>query len=245
MGAEEEIRDAVLPVVQARGLEVWDVERSGTCVRVLVERPGGVDLDALSELSNAISAVLDRRDDIVPAGRYVLEVSSPGLERRLRNASHFARSIGEEVSLKTLEPIAGSRRLTGTVLAATETDVALQLTSGEEGQPAGTEPSPAGAEGEVARVPLASIVRAHRVFRWPVAKPPGRPTGRDAAKPKAGARSRPGPSSQVGPALPQGRHARARGAREAGGDPRWPAAPSAGALGTGAAGTDGGAPWPV
>jgi ribosome maturation factor RimP len=96
MGAEEAISEALRPAVQAAGLEIWDVERSGASVRVLVERDGGVDLDSISDVSRSISAVLDERDDLVPAGRYTLEVSSPGLERRLRYPRHFARYIGQE-----------------------------------------------------------------------------------------------------------------------------------------------------
>ena len=48
MGAEEQIADALSPAVRAAGLEIWDVERSGASVRVLVERDGGVDLDSIS-----------------------------------------------------------------------------------------------------------------------------------------------------------------------------------------------------
>ena len=120
MGAEEQIAEALRPAVQAAGLEIWDVERSGATVRVLVERPGGVDLDSISQLSTAISATLDQRDDLVPAGRYMLEVSSPGLERRLRYPEHFARYIGEEVTVKTVEPVNGTRRLRGTLTSASE-----------------------------------------------------------------------------------------------------------------------------
>ncbi|GEM_PF-122077 len=180
MGAEEEMRGVLEPLVQARGLSIWDVECSGASVRVLVERPGGVDLDALSELSDAISAELDRRDDLVPAGRYVLEVSSPGLERRLREASHFASSVGEEVAVKTAEPFAGSRRLTGTLVSATETDITLRRAPGD-----GVEAM--GGDEELVRIPLSCVVRAHRVFRWPNPEPAVR-TG--SGRPKAKARPR-------------------------------------------------------
>ena len=93
MGAEEKIADFIRPIVQAAGLEIWDVERAGASLRVMVERPGGIDLDAISELSRALSSALDQRDDLVPDGRYTLEVSSPGLERRLRYPRHFASYI--------------------------------------------------------------------------------------------------------------------------------------------------------
>ena len=78
MGAEEQIAEALRPAVQAAGLEIWDVERSGATVRVLVERPGGVDLDSISQVSSAISAILDQRDDLVPAGQVHARGVQPG-----------------------------------------------------------------------------------------------------------------------------------------------------------------------
>ena len=153
MGAEQQIVEALSPAVRAAGLEIWDVERSGASVRVLVERAGGVDLDSISQLSTAISAVLDGRDDLVPAGRYILEVSSPGLERRLRSPGHFARYIGEEVTVRTAEAFNGTRRLRGTLTTATDEAITVRA-EGQDGAPI-----------EVS-VPMASIERANAVFTW-------------------------------------------------------------------------------
>jgi ribosome maturation factor RimP len=168
MGAEEQIADVIRPIVQAAGLEIWDVERAGASVRVLVERPGGIDLDAISELSRAVSAALDQRDDLVPDGRYTLEVSSPGLERRLRYPRHFASYIGQDVAVKTASPVNGVRRLKGTLADATDRDITLRATL------------PTGELAEV-HVPLDLIDRANAVFTWgPAPKPqkPARPATR-------------------------------------------------------------------
>ncbi len=180
MGAEEKIVDFISPIVQAAGLEIWDVERAGASLRVMVERPGGIDLDAISELSRALSSALDQRDDLVPDGRYTLEVSSPGLERRLRYPRHFASYIGQEVSVKTASPINGVRRIKGTLAGATDEDVTLEtlLPSGEVGP---------------LRVPLELVERANAVFDWgpvPTAKKSARPAPRAkvAAAAKATAR---------------------------------------------------------
>jgi ribosome maturation factor RimP len=162
MGTEEDIKEALTPTVRAAGLDIWDVERSGASIRVLVERPGGVDLDAISELSGAVSAVLDHRDDLVPTGHYVLEVSSPGLERRLRCPAHFSRCIGEEVAVKTAEPFFGSRRLTGTLVAVDEDRVTMKVVP-----PAQAEPGQ-----DLLQIPFPAIERAHLVFKWPVATGP-------------------------------------------------------------------------
>jgi ribosome maturation factor RimP len=153
MGAEEQIAEALRPAVQAAGLEIWDVERSGATVRVLVERPGGIDLDSISQLSSAISAALDQHDELVPAGKYMLEVSSPGLERRLRYPEHFARYIGQEVTVKTLEPVNETRRLRGTLTGASAEDITLRV-----------DISPS--ETKEIRVPLESVQRAHANFTW-------------------------------------------------------------------------------
>jgi ribosome maturation factor RimP len=153
MSAEAAVVEALRPVVRASGLEIWDIERSGNSLRVLVDRPGGVDLESLAALSGAISELLDVREDLVPAGRYELDVSSPGVERRLRYPEHFAHCIGQEVAVKTVAGYQGPRRVEGTLASASEEDILLAV-AGEGG--GGTE----------VRLPLGSIERAHTVFRW-------------------------------------------------------------------------------
>jgi ribosome maturation factor RimP len=153
MGAAEDLREALEPTVLAAGLSLWDVERSSSVVRVLVDRDGGLDLDAVSSISSAVSAFLDERPDLVPAGQYVLEVSSPGLERPLRRRDHFEQYVGSDVSLKTSEPVSGSRRLRGRLTAA-----------GPEGISLSSEPG-SGTEGDLS-IQYSQIQRAHTVFAW-------------------------------------------------------------------------------
>ena len=76
----------------------------------------GVDLDALSDASSVISPVLDAHPEAVPAGRYQLEVSSPGIERTLRTPEQYRRYIGTEVAVKTSEPVDGARRHRGRIV---------------------------------------------------------------------------------------------------------------------------------
>jgi len=182
MGAEEQIVEALLPAVRDAGLEIWDVERAGASLRVLVERPGGIDLDSISQLSAAVSAILDQRDDLVPAGRYLLEVSSPGLERRLRYPAHFARYVGEEVSVKTIEPFDGTRRLRGTLTAATDEGITIS---------AGATTN----EAAELSIPLQSIERANAVFSWGQLPKGGQPKKGPQSKkePKRKPQSRKGP----------------------------------------------------
>jgi ribosome maturation factor RimP len=128
------IGELVEPLVIATGLELWDVEVNPRAVRILVDRPGGVDLEALSTLAKDVSAALDGREDLTPGSQYQLEVSSPGVERTLRTVSHFQRYVGREVSVKTEAPLegdrSGSRRLQGVLVAADATGITLQLSTG-------------------------------------------------------------------------------------------------------------------
>jgi ribosome maturation factor RimP len=100
------VRALVEPLLAAGGIEVVDVEQQASTLKVTVDRPGGVDLDAVSEATRRISAELDRSHPV--AGRYLLEVSSPGLERPLRTPAHFARAVGADVVVK-LQPGAAAR----------------------------------------------------------------------------------------------------------------------------------------
>jgi ribosome maturation factor RimP len=156
-------------VVDALGLELIDVELSGATVRVTVDRDGGVDLDALADANRALSRALDLLDPI--PGRYTLEVSSPGLERRLRKPAHFARAVGELVSVRLLPGTGDVRRLQGRIVDADAHGVRVE---GPE------------VPGGSAHVAYDTIERARTVFKWG-AKPaptPSRakaPSGRERA----------------------------------------------------------------
>jgi ribosome maturation factor RimP len=124
MGPAERVRQLVEPLITAAGLELWDVDFAGGVLRVLVDRPGGADLDSIGRLSEPISALIDEAD-AGPDGRYVLEVSSPGVERVLRTPDQHRRFIGELVTVKTAEPVGGERRFRGLLLAADDTGIDL------------------------------------------------------------------------------------------------------------------------
>jgi ribosome maturation factor RimP len=126
----QSIGELVEPLVTAAGLELWDVEVNPRAVRVLVDRPGGVDLETLAGLARAVSAGLDGRDELAPGARYELEVSSPGVERTLRTPDHYRRFVGTVVNVKTAAPIEGSRRLQGVLLGADDAGITIRL--GEE-----------------------------------------------------------------------------------------------------------------
>jgi ribosome maturation factor RimP len=143
------LTNALSPILQARGLDLVDVELHGAQLTVFVDRAGGINLDELGEATRDVSAALDDIDPI--PGRYTLSVSSPGLERRLRTPEHFARALEETVTVRIHAGTADVRRVTGTLQSADETGCTLV--------------GPEVPEGEL-RVAYDQIERARTVFEW-------------------------------------------------------------------------------
>jgi ribosome maturation factor RimP len=123
------LREVIAPVIEAAGydLEELAVSRAGRrhLLRITVDTDGGVSLDAVADLSREISAALDRAEETggdFGTGEYVLEVSSPGVDRPLTEPRHWRRNIG-----RLVEVAAGERRITGRVVAADEAEVTLEV----------------------------------------------------------------------------------------------------------------------
>lgn len=120
----ETVYDLVDPVAQAQELVIWDVEyqkEGGRYVlRITIDREDGVDLEHCEAFHRAIDPVLDAADPI--ADPYVLEVSSPGIERELKNDFHLSACEGWNVEVKLYAPIDGSKLFRG-VLLPCEADV--------------------------------------------------------------------------------------------------------------------------
>jgi ribosome maturation factor RimP len=158
----ERVADAVAPVLDELGLLLHDLEHSGTTIRVVIDKEGGLDVDALAAATRAISRLMDELDLL--DGAYTLEVSSPGLERPLRTPAHFARAIGSDVTVKTVAGIEGERRFGGTVAAADEHTVTISLTDGSSRS-----------------LRYEEIERARTTFAWgPGPKPGKSPSGKQA-----------------------------------------------------------------
>jgi ribosome maturation factor RimP len=128
----ERARALVGPALEAAGMELFDIELAGsggnTVLRVTVDRSGGVDLDAISDATRLVSGVLDSDPDLVP-GRYLLEVSSPGIERPLRRPEHFKRAVGSAVTVKLGPAVTaggeGDRRVEGVLEAADDDGITI------------------------------------------------------------------------------------------------------------------------
>ncbi len=147
MTVADRVRDLVLPILADRQLTLYDVEHAGGILRVVVDRQG-LDLDALSEVTRAVSRVLDEADPV--SGRYTLEVTSPGLERTLRRPEHFAGAVGETVKIKTV-PGADERRVEGVLAAADDAGISVRTGEGDA---------------DVRRLTYDEVVRARTVFEW-------------------------------------------------------------------------------
>jgi ribosome maturation factor RimP len=134
-------------LLSSLGLDLYDLELAKGTLNVTVNKPGGVDLEALTKANRAISEWLDVNDPI--PGRFTLDVSSPGLERRLRTAEHFRSAVGEVVTLREQRSGLPTRRLEGPLRNVSDTTVTLDDQS----------------EGEV-EVAISSVERARTVFQW-------------------------------------------------------------------------------
>ncbi|TDC00626.1 ribosome maturation factor RimP [Micromonospora fluostatini] len=141
------LRTVIEPVVAGAGYDLEDlsVSRAGRrhVVRVIVDADGGINLDAVAEVSRAVSAALDDAEaaggDIV-AGEYQLEVSSPGVDRPLTLPRHWRRNVGRLVKVtvrsvaavpgQRAEQPAGDRQVTGRVVEADDERVVLETDAG-------------------------------------------------------------------------------------------------------------------
>jgi ribosome maturation factor RimP len=118
----------VRPVVEAAGLELVDVtfgrEAGRRVLRLTVDREGGVDLDAISQISEKVSRRLDLEG--FQPGPYALEVTTPGLERPLRRPQDFRRAVGERVRVRT-----GEGSIEGQLLHADQDEIRVETPEGE------------------------------------------------------------------------------------------------------------------
>jgi ribosome maturation factor RimP len=126
MTLEESIKIAV----EGCGVKLYDVvslkENDNHIYRIYITSQEGINLDKCAEVSRQISPLLDVHEPL--NGKYNLEVSSPGIERKLKNTNHFLCSIGENVSIKDFD----KNIIKGKLISADENEIVLQTPHGEE-----------------------------------------------------------------------------------------------------------------
>lgn len=123
--------DFALPIVEGEGYEIYDVEyaKEGPhwFLRLFITREDGVSVDDCETISRALSTVLDEKDCI--SANYFLEVSSPGIERILRQDEHFESAVGEKVKIKLYKDIDGAKEIEGELAAAEQGKITVQTTA--------------------------------------------------------------------------------------------------------------------
>ena len=110
---EAAVEKLVLPILAGTDLELVDVEyikERDWYLRIFIDRPEGIGIDDCQELSEKIEAVLDEQD-LIPSA-YILEVSSPGLDRVLKKDRDFVREAGKAVDVSLYEPVNGEKMFT-------------------------------------------------------------------------------------------------------------------------------------
>lgn len=155
MAKTDLVRSLVEPLAAEAGADIYDVTLAGGKLVVALTRSGGIDLETLTSVSRQLNVALDEQDPI--SGSYTLEVTSPGLERNLRTAEHFAGAVGDEVTIRTNPDVEGERRVRGVVRSADDRSVTVELEDGGE-----------------RTVQIADVERARTVFTWGSAEKPGK-----------------------------------------------------------------------
>jgi ribosome maturation factor RimP len=146
------IQEIAERVCGSEGLEVVEVAvlggGSARVVRIFIDKPEGVTHADCELVSHQVGTILDV-EDVVPGGRYHLEVSSPGLDRKLTKAAHYERFLGQKAKIVLREPFENQKNWVGKLARFENNQVTLEPT-----------------EGKFVTFPLDRIERANLKFEW-------------------------------------------------------------------------------
>lgn len=139
------VHKLAIPILSEAGLELVEIqfrrEKRGWVLRVFIDKEGGVTLDDCANISREIGRVLDIEDFIsVP---YILEVSSPGLTRPLKDERDFLRYRGRLIKVKTFSPVEEFRQFKGRLLGITDRNIELEV------------------EGRILCIPISNVAKAN------------------------------------------------------------------------------------
>ena len=140
MSAREDKLQAMLaPTVEDQGFELWGLELltqgKHSTLRLYIESENGVQVDDCARVSHQVGAVLDVEEPI--SGEYVLEVSSPGMDRRLFRLEQYPAYVGEELELRLRTPFEGRRKFKGVLRGVEGEDIVLLVDDHEYLLPVG------------------------------------------------------------------------------------------------------------
>ncbi len=123
------VTELAQPVAEKYGVDLWDVryEKEGSVwfLRIFIDKDGGVNIDDCEKVSRELSTVLDEADPIEQS--YVLEVSSPGVERDLVRDWHFQKFIGSPIQVRFIRPVEGVRDFVGELTGYDENGITMLL----------------------------------------------------------------------------------------------------------------------
>lgn len=128
------VEKLVTPIIEKHNLELVDItfskEGGRRFLRIFIDKPGGVTLDDCEKLSRRLDTLLDEADPIPQS--YILEVSSPGIERPLKKEKDFIKYIGEEITVRTFQPIHGRKNFNAVIKNADNQGVLLETEEGKQ-----------------------------------------------------------------------------------------------------------------
>jgi ribosome maturation factor RimP len=124
----DRVREIADPYLKEHDIDIVEItfrrEHQGLVLRILADKPGGIRIRECEELNNFLSEALDKEDII--SDRYILEVSSPGLDRPLKTDRDFERSMGEALEITTFEAIDGRKAHIGALLGMDKDNVVIE-----------------------------------------------------------------------------------------------------------------------
>ena len=139
-------------VAVSEGLEVVEVEVKGggnnRLVRISIDKPDGVTHADCENVSQQVGTILDV-EDVVPGGRYTLEVSSPGVERKLTKPQDYQRFQGKKIKIVLREPVEGRRNWEGTLAGFNDGNISLEA-----------------GPNQILRIPVDLVQKANLKFEW-------------------------------------------------------------------------------
>ncbi|MAT01501.1 MAG: hypothetical protein CL421_00375 [Acidimicrobiaceae bacterium] len=159
MSIVKKVTSLVEDLLQTTKYRLYDVEQNAGILKITVNSPSGVTLDELAEINRKISHDLDEKDPI--PSKYTLEVSSPGLERKLRTNNHFLGAVNEKITVKLGPHIEGDRRLEGILRQVTDELLTLETVTKE-----------------VREIKFQDVTQAKTVFEWEKNPKPGKQNGK-------------------------------------------------------------------
>jgi ribosome maturation factor RimP len=157
----DKIRDIAARVATTHGVEVVEVDLRGggkaRTLKIVIDKAEGVTHEDCANVSREVSTILDV-EDVVPGGSYTLEVSSPGLDRKLLGPKDYLRCIGNRVKLMTREPVNGNRHFEGRLESFADNRLLLEVLTGKK------KPKPGHAHpGQKVEIELANVEKANLV----------------------------------------------------------------------------------